>query len=113
MSDISIPRPIVMQEEESKGFEMSSLGKYADYSITFLWYTQLSSVGQVSGNLSLCTGNGTVIYNKTLGVVDEYKNQEYGLAGNSTYNILKSVDPLIFSCYYSAFEYAIALELYT
>jgi hypothetical protein len=67
----------------------------------------------VSGNLSLCSGNGTVIYNKSLGVVDEYSNAQYGLAGNSTYNILKSVDPFIFSCYYTTFEYAIAIELYT
>ena len=37
---------------------------------------------------------------------------EFGLAGNSTYNILKSVDPIIFSCYFSAFEYVIALQLY-
>mmetsp|Transcript_21876 Transcript_21876/g.33925 ORF Transcript_21876/g.33925 Transcript_21876/m.33925 type:complete len:198 (+) Transcript_21876:1156-1749(+) len=72
----------------------------------------MSSVGQVSGNLSLCTGNGTIIYNKTLGVVNEYQIAEYGLAGTSTYNILKSIDPLLFSCYYSLFEYYIALELY-
>lgn len=33
-------------------------------------------------------------------------------AGYSTYQILKSFDPIIFSCYYSLFEYYIALEIY-
>jgi len=84
----------------------------SDYASTFAWYSQLSSVGQVSGNLSLCSGNATIFYNKTEGVLAEYERQYYGEAGKSTYKILKSIDPIIYSCYFTVFEYYIALSIY-
>ena len=47
-----------------------------------------------------------------MGVVGEYKDEYYAEAGRSTYDILKSIDPILTSCYYSVFEYYIAIELY-
>jgi hypothetical protein len=62
--------------------------------------------------LSICTGNATVFYNKTMGVVAEYQREYYGQAGKSTYRILKSIDPIIYSCYFTLFEYFLALTIY-
>ena len=62
--------------------------------------------------MSLCSGNSSIFYNKTLGVVAEYEREYYGEAGKSTYRILKSIDPIIYSCYFTLFEYYVALSLY-
>ena len=45
-------------------------------------------------------------------VIEEYKGEYYAEAGYSTYYILQSVDPVIFSCYYTLFEYWIAMQIY-
>jgi hypothetical protein len=105
------PRP-ANESQEKKGV-LQTVGEYSDYVGTFLWYTQLSSVGQVAGNLSLCSGNATIFYNKTLGVAAEYQREYYGEAGRSTYRILKSIDPIIYSCYFTLFEYYVAMVLYS
>jgi hypothetical protein len=51
----------------------------------------------------------TIFYNSSLGVVGEYKDEYYAEAGRSTYDILKSIDPILTACYYSVFEYYIAI----
>jgi hypothetical protein len=53
-----------------------------------------------------------VLYNNSLTIAGEYETELYAEAGYSTYEILKSVDPIIFSCYYSVFEYYIAVGMY-
>lgn len=77
-----------------------------------MWNLNEASVGQVSGNLTMCQSNASVLYFNSMGVKGEYEDGYYAEAGYSTYEILKSVDPIIFSCYYSLFEYYIALEIY-
>jgi hypothetical protein len=47
-----------------------------------------------------------------MGVVGEYKDEYYAEAGRSTYDILKAIDPILSSCYFSVFEYYIAAEEY-
>jgi len=73
---------------------------------------QAASVGKVSGNLTVCQGNLTVFYGGASVVYDEYAESLYAQAGRSTYEILKSIDPIIFSCYFSLFEYVIAVNIY-
>jgi hypothetical protein len=53
-----------------------------------------------------------LFYNATTGVVGEYEDEYYAEAGRSTYDILKSIDPILTSCYFSTFEYYVAIEKY-
>jgi len=80
--------------------------------MVFIFNANYASVGQVSGNISLCQSNVTVLYNGSMGVVGEYKDEYYAEAGRSTYDILKSIDPILTSCYFSVFEYYIAIGEY-
>lgn len=66
----------------------------------------------MSGNLTLCSGNATELVFKSIAILDEYKQELYAESGISTYKVLRSVDPIVFSCYYTAFEYYLALGLY-
>lgn len=85
---------------------------YSSYAGNFLWELNAASVGKVSGNLSVCQGNLTVFYGGASVIYDEYAEQLYAQAGRSTYDILRSIDPIIFSCYFSLFEYVIAFTIY-
>ena len=85
---------------------------YLKYGFVFLFNANQASVGQVAGNITLCQSNVTVFYNATTGVYGEYKDEYYAEAGRSTYDILKSIDPILTSCYYSTFEYYVAIEQY-
>jgi hypothetical protein len=87
--------------------------QYSEITTAFFWNMNAASVGQVSGNLTVCQGNLTVLYNSSMTIYSEYRDFYFAEAGYSTYNILKSVDPIIFSCYYSLFEYYIALQIYS
>lgn len=86
--------------------------QYSELGTAFIWNLNAASVGQISGNFSICQGNLSVFYNSSTIVYEEYADQYYAEAGYSTYYILQSVDPIIFSCYYSLFEYYIALQIY-
>lgn len=91
---------------------VDSIFKYGSFAGNFFWELQAASVGKVSGNLTVCQGNLTVFYGGASVVYDEYAEQLYAQAGRSTYEILKSIDPIIFSCYFSLFEYVIAVSIY-
>jgi hypothetical protein len=82
---------------------------YGSIGSAFIWNMNAASVGQVSGNLTVCQGNLTILYNNSVSIYGEYEDFYFAEAGYSTYDILKSVDPIIFSCYYSLFEYYIAV----
>jgi len=75
----------------------------------FWWNLNAASVGQISGNFTVCQGNLSVLYNSSTTIYGEYRDLYFAEAGYSTYDILQSVDPIIFSCYYSLFEYFIAV----
>jgi hypothetical protein len=85
---------------------------YSEITSVFLWNLNSASVGQISGNLTRCQGNLTILYNNSKNIYGEYQDEYFAEAGYSTYDILKSVDPIIFSCYYSLFEYYIAMSIY-
>ena len=78
----------------------------------FWWNLNAASVGQISGNFTVCQGNLSVLYNSSTTIYGEYRDLYFAEAGYSTYDILQSVDPIIFSCYYSLFEYFIAVQIY-
>jgi len=83
--------------------------KYTEYGSVFLWEVQAATVGQISGNLSVCQNNTVTVYNNSRAVYSLYQTQEYDQAGNSTYRILYSVDQIYTACYYMFFEYFVAL----
>lgn len=85
---------------------------YTKFGFVFLFNANQASVGQVAPNISICQSNITVFYNSTSGVYGEYVDEYYAEAGRSTYEILKSIDPILTSCYFSIFEYYIAIEEY-
>lgn len=73
---------------------------------------QASTIGQISGNLTICQNNTVLIYNNSIGVYNQYQLEMYDEAGNATYVILVSVDEIYTACYYMFFEYIIALGVY-
>lgn len=86
--------------------------QYSEMGTAFFWNLNAASVGQISGNFSICQGNLSVLYNSTTTVYEQYADLYFAEAGYSTYEILVSVDPIIFSCYYSLFEYWVAIQIY-
>lgn len=86
--------------------------KYSEFGAIFAWEVQAATVGQISGNLSICQNNTLTVYNNSLGVYTKYQSLELDEAGNSTYRILYSVDNIYTACYYMFFEYFIALQVY-
>lgn len=62
--------------------------------------------------MSICESNTTTFINKSMSIEGLYIDEEYAEAGLATYQILKSVDGILFSCYYTTFEYYLALGLY-
>jgi hypothetical protein len=42
---------------------------YAEFGVTAFWAIQRASVGQVSGNLTLCSGNSTQLFEKAFEIV--------------------------------------------
>lgn len=71
-----------------------------------------SSVGQISDSLDMCYGNTTVLYDDGFGVYEQYISFEFEEAGYSTYNIIKAIDPVIFACYSSFFDYYKVMTVY-
>ena len=71
---------------------VNQIVKYTEFTTLFLWEIQSATVGQISGNLSVCQNNTLNIYKNSLGVYEKYKLIELDEAGNSTYSILYSVD---------------------
>ena len=111
--EIWVKHPVVGGPEddlELNGFQLFE--KYSWYSIQFIWAANLASIGQVSGNMSICEANTTTFINKSMSIEGLYIEEEYAEAGLATYQILKSIDGILFSCYYTTFEYYLALGLY-
>lgn len=86
--------------------------KYSEFTSVFLWEVQASTVGQIAGNLSTCQNSTLTIYNNSVGVIGQYQTGEYDQAGNASYLILYSIDGIYTACYYMAFEYVDALQVY-
>ena len=85
---------------------------WTELAYQFLWQLQSASVGQLTGNLGVCGGNLTVIYEKGVAIYNEYSNLYIAEAGYSTFNLLRAIDPVINNCYMSAFDYSISFTLY-
>jgi len=85
---------------------------YTRFGVVAIWSAQKASIGEVSGNLTICTGNLTLLLDKSLEIWGLYEEYEFAEAVMATYKILKSIDPIVFSCYFSSFEYYMALTLY-
>lgn len=85
---------------------------YLTYAWEFVWAANQASIGEVAGNLTLCTGNATQLYNRSQEIQGLYEDELFAEGGQATYIILKSIDPIVFSCYYSGFEYWIAIQIY-
>lgn len=87
--------------------------KYTKFGVVAIWSAQTASIGKIAGNLTVCTGNLTLLLDKSLGVWGMYERYEFAEAVMATYNILKAIDPIVFSCYFSSFEYYMALTTYS
>ena len=85
---------------------------YTNYAVKFLWSYNQASVGMVSRNLSLCSGNSTIMIDNVLEIKNQYEQLLFTEAGYSTYEILKSIDDITFSCYFTALETYMAYGLY-
>lgn len=86
--------------------------KYSEFTSFFLLEVQAQTIGQISGNLTICQNNSVLIYNNSIGVYNQYTSELYDEAGNATYVMLVSVDDIYTACYYTFFEYIVALRVY-
>jgi len=66
----------------------------------------------VAFNLSSCTTELTATGDQILEIINFYEDLMFTEAVISLYKILKSIDSLIFSCYYSTFEYTLGFSQY-
>ena len=99
---INAHHPIVCQDAEggeaSDGQEagllssFDSIIKYGEYATLFAWEVQAATIGQVSGNLTICQNNSLTVYNNSIVIYDLYMAYEFDQAGNATYRVLYSVD---------------------
>ena len=99
-------------KEHSEMTEFDKTVQYFEFAGVFALEAQDATIGAVSGNLSNCQGNVSDISGKVKLINDEYANETYAKAGQSTYEVLASADPIIYSCFFSFFEYSGALESY-
>ena len=60
----------------------------------------------------MCINKGEKFYHDLTMIDAHYKNYMFAEAGTSTYFVLKTIDPLVFSCYFAVFEYSDSLDLY-
>jgi hypothetical protein len=72
----------------------------------------MNSVGQIAGNLTVCTEETEKFGLSLEAIYYEYKNESYGEAGRSTYIVLKTIDPIVFACYFATFEFKDAFTTY-
>lgn len=110
MSDVNQYAQLIENHEEMTEFEKTV--QYFEFAGVFALEAQDATIGAVSGNLSNCQGNVSDISGKVKLINDEYANETYAKAGQSTYEVLASADPIIYSCFFSFFEYSGALESY-
>lgn len=85
---------------------------WAELVYQFVWQLQSASVGQLTGNLVVCGGKLTLIWEKSVAIYEEYSELYIAEAGYSTFNLLRAIDPVINNCYMSAFDYSISFTLY-
>jgi hypothetical protein len=106
--------PLVMATEKPNNPKdaADTVGLYFEFAWEFLWALNEASIGQVAGNLTLCTGNATTLYNRTQEIGGMYESILLAEGGQATYEVLKSVDPIVYSCYFSGFEYWVAIQIY-
>ena len=78
----------------------------------FAWQLQSASVGQLTGNLVVCGGKLTLIWEQGVKIYEQYSELYIAEAGYSTFNLLRAIEPVINSCYMSAFDYSISFTLY-
>lgn len=112
MQDDQDQEEIAQDEIDTNQNLVDQILKYTEFTTLFLWEVQASTIGQISGNLSICQNNTLNVYKNSLGVYNKYSQDEFDEAGNSTYSILFSVDQIYTGCYYMFFEYYKALEVY-
>lgn len=86
--------------------------KYSLYSFIFLWSANEQSIGKMSGNFTVCVNKTETMYDEVNKIIEHYKNEEFGEAGRATYLVLKTIDPIVFSCYFATFEYYYSFETY-
>lgn len=72
----------------------------------------MNSVGQIAGNLTVCTNETEKFGLKIEAIYYQYTNLSFGEAGRSTYIVLKTIDPIVFACYFATFEWKSAFETY-
>ena len=66
----------------------------------------------MSGNLTVCVNQTENMYDRILEIRDHYEAYEFGEAGRATYLVLKTIDPIVFSCYFATFEYYYSFDTY-
>lgn len=111
MADSSNPYAHLITEYEAKT-EFDKTVQWFEFAGVFALEAQDATIGAVSGNLSNCQNNVTSISGKVKLIEEEYATEKYAKAGQSTYEVLNSADPIIFSCFFSFFEYSDALSSY-
>lgn len=112
VGDNIIDRIVTDERTDDQLTNNEKIEKYFAYAFIFYWSAQMNSVGQIAGNLTVCTNETEHFGLKIESIYYEYKNLSFGEAGRSTYYVLKTIDPIVFACYFATFEFKNAFEIY-
>lgn len=110
-SDNGNPYEHLLVEYDAKS-DWDKTVMWVEYGGVFVLEAQDATIGAVSGNLSDCQGNVTATSGQLKKIQDEYDTEQYAQAGYTTHGVLSTADPIIFSCFFSIFEYSDALSGY-
>jgi len=72
----------------------------------------MASIGAVSENLNSCSSNLTSFAAEWTAAGAQMTDGNLTQYGYSTHAMIKSIDPIIFSCFFTLFEYSDALQIY-
>ena len=72
----------------------------------------MASIGAVSENLNSCSSNLTSFVQEWRAAGLQKTDGNLTQYGYSTHSMIVSIDPIIFSCFFTLFEYSDALQIY-
>ena len=87
-------------------------GFYASAIFQFVVNAQDASIGQVAKNLTVCSSSFGTMASQYGESVQQRRAGQYTLSAYSLNDVLRNIDPIVFSCFFTVFEYSDALSVY-
>ena len=99
----------VVANETSVLVNPGGVGFYTQAIFRFLVEAQSASIGQVSENLTECTAASQSLFTDYRLSREQSRNGQHTLSAYSLNTVIQSIDPVVFSCFFTLFEYSDAM----